>query len=36
MNVFGGSQIFKCVLVFCFFFFGGGADISIFGGGVKQ
>ena len=37
VNVFGGSQNFKCVLVFLFcFFFGGGSDISIFGGGVKQ
>ena len=37
MNVFGGSQNFKCVLVFLLFFAGGGgADISIFGGGVKQ
>ena len=34
VNVFGGLQNFKCVLVF--FFLGGGADISIFGGGVKQ
>ena len=34
MNVFGGSQNFKCVLFF--FWGGGGGDISIFGGGVKQ